>query len=86
MSVKLTKEHLDKYLDNPEECPFCGSDNLKAKGASFIDTICSRDITCNNCYEDFREEFVMVGISKDDIEYYQESILVVQDNFLKDAI
>ena len=66
MSVKLTKQHLDKYLKNPEACPFCDSDNLKAGSASFIESICSRDITCLSCKEEFIEEFIMVGISQAD--------------------
>lgn len=80
MSQKLTKQHLDKYLKNPEACPFCDSDNLKAGSASFIESICSRDITCLSCKEEFIEEFIMVGISQAD------TVLIInQDSFLTEA-
>ena len=80
MSQKLTSNHLHDYLANPEVCPFCGSEELKAGGSSFVDAICSRDIKCNSCKEEFTEEFVMVGISQND-----DILIVHQDNFLDDV-
>ncbi len=80
MSIKLTKQHLDKYLANPDICPFCSSEELKAGGSSFVESICSRDIECTSCKETFTEEFVMVGISQND-----DILIIHQDNFLDDV-
>lgn len=79
MSHKLTKQHLDLYLASPDMCPFCGSNDLKAGGSSFIDLVCSRDIECLECKETFTEEFIMVGISQGD-----EVLITPQDSFLDD--
>lgn len=80
MSGKLNKDHIELYLANPEACPFCGSEELKAGGSSFVELICSRDITCGGCKETFTEEFIMIGISQEDNVF-----IINQDSFLSDA-
>jgi len=80
MSAKLTSKHLHAYLVKTEACPFCGAEELKARGSSFVDAICSRDIECLSCKEEFTEEFIMVGISQND-----DVLIIPQDSFLDDV-
>lgn len=59
---KLTQ----KYLDNPNECPFCGSSEISAGHGDFDSDFATRDVECYCCGKIWTEEFKMSGVTFDE--------------------
>ena len=56
--MKITKEQQEKYLINPDKCPFCGHINIMAIEFDFAGSNeAHRTIECQNCPEVWREVF-----------------------------
>lgn len=63
MARNLTKKRIEKYLINPNKCPFCGSTLLVVTDTDFInDTVIDRLITCDGCSETFIEKYKLETI------------------------
>jgi len=54
---------MEKYMKDPESCPFCGSDNMTGGHAEFSFNQAYRDIKCCNCEKVWTEEFKMTYVT-----------------------
>jgi transcription elongation factor Elf1 len=52
-----------KYLNDPDECPFCGSIDITASNGDFGYKTAFRDVQCNDCGKIWTEEFKLTGIT-----------------------
>lgn len=52
----------EKYLKNPNVCPFCGSTNITAEHADFDDDYASRPVACEDCNKEWVEEFTLTYV------------------------
>jgi formate dehydrogenase maturation protein FdhE len=52
----------DKYLKNPNVCPFCGSDNISADHADFAWNSGIRPVACEDCNKEWVEEFTLTSV------------------------
>ncbi len=59
------EELVKEYLDNPSNCPFCGSGHLITDHGDFGNETASRDIRCGDCGKMWTEEFQITNITFD---------------------
>lgn len=62
-SEEFKKEIEQRYLDNPNICPFCGSSDITADHPDFNDNVAWRDVECRKCKRVWTEEFKLTGIT-----------------------
>jgi len=54
-----------KYLDNPNQCPHCDSENLSVEsGLDFSGNQCWRTVSCVMCGKMWREIFTVTDIEE----------------------
>jgi len=53
---------LEKYLKNPDLCPFCGSEDITAGHVDCIDIKAWRNVRCISCKEEWVEEFTITNV------------------------
>lgn len=66
MAKKITKKIQEKYLDNPNCCPFCGSVDITGDHFEAEDSSAWRKVECNDCGEQWREVFELKFIENDE--------------------
>jgi len=54
-----------KYLNDPDACPFCGSTNIIGGYVDCGSDMAFRDVQCNDCQKVWTEEFKLIGITID---------------------
>lgn len=52
----------EKYLKNPDQCPFCDSHEIEAGWANFEHIYAYRKVKCNDCGKVWTEKFKMVSV------------------------
>ena len=62
--VEITPEQQKAYLESPNTCPFCGSEELNGGHADFGDATCFRDVICYGCGKTWTEHFNLSEISE----------------------
>lgn len=67
--MKITEFMIDNYLNDPNSCPCCGSEDIRSTNDEEwgIDTV-MREIVCNMCHARWYEQFKLVTIT--DLEIY----------------
>lgn len=60
----MSKKSIDltEYLKSPDECPFCGTEDITAFQADFSYINAWREIKCNKCGEKWQEEFTITSV------------------------
>ena len=59
----ITKEQESEYLENGgTKCPVCESDDIVGGEIDFSSDIIYREISCNNCKEEWVEKHKLYGI------------------------
>lgn len=53
---------LEEYLKEPDNCPFCDSENITGDDTDFGGINAWRKIKCNSCLKEWREEFTITYI------------------------
>ena len=53
---------LNRYLSNPDKCPFCGGSNITGGDADFDSIKAWRNIQCLSCKEEWTEEFTITNV------------------------
>ena len=43
----MTKEEKNKYLKNPDKCPYCDSDDISGEDGNFESDKATRIVNCN---------------------------------------
>ena len=90
MGKQLTKNQVAAYLEDPECCPFCKSDELKAGYTDYSGLFASRYVSCNNCKENFFENFRMTDISQlefdEELHIEEEQYIVVEQQCISQGI
>lgn len=67
--MKLTDLMIENYLEDPNCCPYCGSEDIRSFGEKDWTTdTASREIACNMCKARWYEHFKLVHISGLEIE------------------
>lgn len=56
---RITKKIQEKYQEDPNHCPFCGSDDITADQFEAEDRSAWRTVECNDCGKEWREVFVL---------------------------
>ncbi len=57
-----------KYLNDPDACPFCGSTNIIGGYVDCGSDMAFRDVQCNDCQKVWTEEFKLTGITIDNFK------------------
>jgi DNA-directed RNA polymerase subunit RPC12/RpoP len=73
----LSEEAKKKYLeDHGVRCPYCGSDNIDAQDADFLDDMMYQKVECLNCQKEWTDHYKLVDIgeSEEDDPQLPESI------------
>lgn len=90
MGKQLNKSQVAAYLEDPECCPFCKSDSLRAGYTDYIGIYASRYITCNNCRENFFENFRMMGITQlefdEEVDSEEDDYIVIEQQCISKGI
>ena len=58
-----TKKKVDEYLQADVFCPWCGGENLTSHLMDSDVTIAWRDVECEDCGAEWRDEFSLAAIS-----------------------
>lgn len=53
----MTEKQVGKFMDNPNKCPFCGSDNLDEHDFDGDGAECD----CDDCGESWMVEYRLIG-------------------------
>jgi len=64
VDMKITKKIKEKYFNDIERCPFCGSSKLTGDGFDAGDNQVWREIDCDDCNESWREIFTLTDIEE----------------------
>ena len=59
----IAKEKLEKYLENPDHCPFCGSDSIEGNGIEIIFRGAVQEISCIECSSSWLDNYKLSYIS-----------------------
>jgi transcription elongation factor Elf1 len=62
--AKLTKQ-AQNYLDAPNHCPFCNSDNIEGHEVEICDGIATQYITCKECGAAWTDIYKLINMSID---------------------
>ena len=64
--VVLPFDEIDKpeYLRNPNECPFCGNDDIEADHAEMGDNSAHTTVTCHGCKKQWRDIYLLSDIEE----------------------
>lgn len=54
----------EKYLKNPNECPFCGSNKINGTGSIEGDNFSEYDCECQDCKKKWTEFYSLVDIKE----------------------
>ena len=65
--VTLTKEQLEKYLKNSNECPVCDSGDIEGGRVEIDDSIAWQNMTCNDCGLQWTDLYTLKGIDADNV-------------------
>jgi formate dehydrogenase maturation protein FdhE len=55
-----------KYLNNPQNCPHCESDNMTADAMDNDTKTCWRTVRCLDCNKEWREVYQLASIEEVD--------------------
>ena len=61
--IDVTKALDDKYLEYPDNCPVCDSDNINGGHIDAGDISAWRDVCCLDCGAEWTERFELTGIA-----------------------
>lgn len=50
------------YLESPNHCPWCGSDNIEAGASDFDANYGSLDVSCHTCGKDWQDIYTLTGV------------------------
>jgi formate dehydrogenase maturation protein FdhE len=53
-----------KYLENPQQCPYCGSEDMTAAAMDNDTKTCWREVHCLSCNKEWREVFQLSAIEE----------------------
>jgi len=56
----------EKYLENPDVCPYCGSNELRTGETSFDYQSAYRLVSCRKCQREWNETFTLSGMIESD--------------------
>jgi len=60
----IDKTQLEKYLENPDHCPFCGSDAIEGNGIEIIfDKEAIQEMSCIECEASWNDVYKLSHIS-----------------------
>jgi hypothetical protein len=62
---KLTKADKKAYVNKPNHCPYCESDDIHAGDHDFEDEFCMVYVTCLDCHKIWTDVYKLVCISED---------------------
>ena len=57
---------LKEYLNNPDQCPYCDSDDVGAEDGEFMYINGWRNVYCHSCGKHWIEEFTITRIEEDE--------------------
>jgi len=66
--MALREDTKKKYLENPNECLFCGSENIHAMEVNGEYDTLWRDVICDDCKKTWSEIFKLVDIETEEKE------------------
>jgi transcriptional regulator NrdR family protein len=58
---------LKKYLNNPNSCPYCGSEEVQGGRFEPSDNKAWRNVRCLSCEKRWTEEFTITKITEDEV-------------------
>ena len=53
-----------KYVKDNNECPYCGSSDIVGDDVEFLDTIITREVSCEDCEGRWVETFKLIGVNE----------------------
>lgn len=62
--TEVTEEIQKKYKENPNACPFCGSENIDGGHFEASDDMVYRDVQCQTCNMTWTEHFALTHIDE----------------------
>jgi transcription elongation factor Elf1 len=66
--MALTEEQINKYLDGPLNCPYCGAEELDYGSVDMESFGAYQEVHCKKCGKRWADSYALVGI----IEYDEE--------------
>jgi transcription elongation factor Elf1 len=60
----MSSEQKKKYLENPNNCPFCGDNNIVADHFDMESRKAWREVNCLGCNKMWREVFTMTDVEE----------------------
>ena len=76
MHLELSTEHIEKYVRDPEHCPFCDSNELLAGELIPEGFSVWREIECEDCHAEWTEVFTLSTI--EDAKLLDEKQIIKQ--------
>jgi len=61
--IDVTDAHDKKYLEYPNNCPICDSDNISGAPIDAGDNAAWREVSCLDCGAEWTERFELTGLS-----------------------
>ena len=63
-AFRQAKERQDRYLAQPDRCPYCGSSDLTAGSLTMDRGTCSQRIWCSDCDHSWYDCYALVGFTE----------------------
>ena len=59
----MYEKEREKYLKNPNICPFCESNDLDCGRMEADSEIARQNVICNNCLAEWTDEYSLRGVT-----------------------
>ena len=63
MKLLSDKEKAD-YVNAPNTCPFCGSDDIEGRAMDGDGSFITQDINCNSCNAEWKDVYTLTDIDQ----------------------
>jgi len=60
--VEITEEIQKKYLESPNHCPFCGTNEIDADRPEVVGNIIVVNVECSKCHMIWTDIYTLQGI------------------------
>ena len=63
-AFKQAKERQERYLVQPDRCPYCGSSDLTGGSVTMEGGACSQRVWCSDCDHSWYDCYTLVGFTE----------------------
>lgn len=60
--VRFAQKQIERYAENPNQCPFCGFENIEAGPLEADGRTAWSNVICHDCGAEWQDVYRLVGV------------------------